>query len=75
MLIIGSKTSSAKEFLNTVKAQYALIGVGENNKFGHPSESTIEKLNTNQIKIYRTDEMGEIVIRTNGKNIKISKKV
>ena len=34
-----------------------------------------EKLNTNQIKIYRTDEMGEIVIRTNGKNIKISKKV
>ncbi len=75
MLIIGSKTSSAKEFLNAVKAQYALIGVGENNKFGHPSESTIEKLNTNQIKIYRTDEMGEIVIRTNGKNIKISKKV
>ena len=75
MLIIGSKTSSAKEFLNAVKAQYALIGVGENNKFGHPSESTIEKLNTNQIKIYRTDEMGEIVIRTNGKNIKISNKV
>ena len=75
MLIIGSKTSSAKEFLNAVKAQYSLIGVGENNKFGHPSESTIEKLNTNKIKIYRTDEMGEIVIRTNGKNIKISNKV
>lgn len=40
----GSKTSSTIEFLNAVKPQIALIGVGQNNKFGHPAQSTIENL-------------------------------
>ena len=33
----GSKTSSTKEFLEAVKPKMVLIGVGENNKFGHPN--------------------------------------
>ena len=41
----GSKTSSINEFLNLVKPQIALIGVGENNKFGHPNEGVINSLN------------------------------
>ena len=41
----GSKTSSTKEFLNRVKPQIALIGVGKNNKFGHPNDGVIERLN------------------------------
>lgn len=41
----GSKTSSFIKFLNLVKPQIALIGVGENNKFGHPSEGVINTLN------------------------------
>lgn len=40
----GSKTSTSEEFLKYVKPEIALIGVGENNKFGHPNQSTIEKL-------------------------------
>ena len=42
----GSKTSSINEFLNLVKPQIALIGVGENNKFGHPSEGVINSLSS-----------------------------
>ena len=68
MHIIGSKTSSTKELLNAVNPQYALIGVGKDNKFGHPSEVTIQKLKEMNIKILRTDNMGEIVIKTNGTN-------
>ena len=75
MHITGSKTSSSKEFLNAVKPQYAFIGVGKNNKFGHPSDITIQNLNASKVKIFRTDEMGEIVLKTNGKRIKISNKV
>ena len=75
MHITGSKTSSSKEFLIAVKPQYAFIGVGKNNKFGHPSDITIQNLNANKVKIFRTDEMGEIVLKTNGKRIKISNKV
>ena len=40
----GSKTSSTEEFLNIVKPKIALIGVGENNTFGHPNEGVLERL-------------------------------
>ena len=66
----GSKTSTTAEFLKAVKPRYALIGVGKNNKFGHPSENTIKKLKEMKVKIFRTDELGEITIKMN-KNINI----
>lgn len=68
----GSDTSSIIEFLEKANPQYALIGVGKNNKFKHPSISTINKLKNKKIKIYRTDEMGEITIVTDGKKININ---
>ncbi len=40
----GSKTSSKKEFLETVNPQIALIGVGINNKFGHPNTDVIQRI-------------------------------
>lgn len=69
----GSKTSSITEFIEKIKPKYAIIGVGEDNKFGHPSDSTIQNLEKANIRIYRTDKMGEIEIKTNGKEIKINK--
>lgn len=69
----GSKTSSITEFIEKIKSKYAIIGVGEDNKFGHPSDSTIQNLEKANIRIYRTDKMGKIEIKTNGKEIKINK--
>lgn len=40
----GSKTSSTQEFLNVIKPKIALIGVGDNNKFGHPNYEVIDRL-------------------------------
>lgn len=40
----GSKTSSIQEFLERVNPKIALIGVGENNKFGHPNNQVLERL-------------------------------
>ena len=62
----GSKTSSIKEFINAVNPKYAVIGVGKDNKFGHPSEKTLETLNDKNVKIYRTDISGEIMIIIDG---------
>lgn len=39
----GSKTSSIQEFVEAVNPKLALIGVGENNKFGHPNEEVLQK--------------------------------
>ncbi len=63
----GSKTSSSEEFLEAVKPKIALIGVGENNKFGHPNKQVLEKLKNIRCKIYRTDLNGEIKIKVNKK--------
>ena len=71
----GSKTSSTQEFLEKVSPKIALIGVGQDNKFGHPSSDVIERLKNQGAKIYRTDEDGEISILINNKGkIKICKR-
>ena len=58
----GSKTSSTENFLKCVNPKIALIGVGKKNKFGHPNEEILNRLNDFKINIYRTDEHGEICI-------------
>ena len=64
----GSITSSTIDFLNEVNPKIALIGVGKNNKFKHPSFEVIKRLQGKKVKIYRTDEMGEIkiIVEKNG---------
>lgn len=68
----GSKTSTTEEFIEAVKPEIALIGVGKNNKFGHPNEEVLDRIKNSGAKIYRTDESGEIsVIVNNMGNIEI----
>ena len=62
----GSLSSTSWEFLNEVDPIIAVISVGKNN-FGHPSPKIIERLQEKNIKIYRTDENGTIIIRTDGR--------
>lgn len=40
----GSKSSSTEEFLKVVNSKVAIIGVGENNMFGHPNNEVLERL-------------------------------
>ena len=59
----GSKTSSTLEFLGAVSPKFSLIGVGKENKFGHPADITLENLKSMNINVYRTDINGEIIIK------------
>ena len=40
----GSKSSSITEFLEKVNPKIAVIGVGKNNKFGHPNAGVLDRL-------------------------------
>ena len=40
----GSNTSSDETFLNAVKPKIVLIGVGKNNKYGHPNQEVLNRL-------------------------------
>lgn len=67
----GAETSSSNAFLEAVAPKIALIGVGKDNSYGHPAESTIKNLKNIGAKIYRTDQNGEIEINLTKNNFKI----
>lgn len=65
----GSKYSSTAEFIKKVNPEYAIISVGQNNSYDHPSTSTIDLLESNNIQIYRTDVDGTIILSSDGNTI------
>ena len=69
----GSKVSSSLKFLQTVNPSTAIIQVGRNNRFNHPHQEILKRLNQQEIDILRTDINGTIRIISNGENYKIIK--
>lgn len=65
----GSKTSSSAKFLRAVRPSYAVISCGEDNSYGHPHEATLEKLDMLGTTVYRTDESGTILAKSNGEAV------
>ena len=62
----GSKTSSSDEFLDAVSPSVAMIQVGKNNMYGHPSKETLERLSEHGIPVFRNDLQGAVGIDING---------
>lgn len=69
----GSKTSSNPEFLDLVDPAIVVISVAESNSYGHPSSELLDVFNKRGIDIYRTDEDGDIIMKSDGKVIKLVK--
>lgn len=65
----GSRTSTSQSFLNKVNPSYAVISVGLNNDYKHPHQEIADRLEKKNIKIYRTDQNGDIIFTTDGYNI------
>jgi competence protein ComEC len=57
----GSKYSTSDKFLENIQPEEAIISVGKNNTYGHPAPEVIARLAGKNIKILRTDEMGDII--------------
>lgn len=66
----GSKTASSTEFLKEASPKIAVISCGKNNDYGHPHKVTLDKLKSINCKVYRTDLQGDIIITSDGNNIK-----
>ncbi|MCE5168545.1 MBL fold metallo-hydrolase [Paenibacillus profundus] len=66
----GSDTSTSPKFLTTVNPKYAVISVGEGNKYGHPKEAVMERLKKAKVSVYRTDKNGTVTAISDGTNIK-----
>jgi len=68
----GAKTSTTPEFLQAVSPQYGVISVGANNRHGHPHQETLRRLAEQQVKVYRTDQQGAVVFKTDGKILTVA---
>ena len=56
----GSKGSSSEVFLDQLHPSLALVSAGENNRYKHPNDETLERFKQRHIKVLRTDKDGAI---------------
>ena len=69
----GSSTSTSQKFLKAVSPVCAVISCGKDNSYGHPHTQTLKNLKKSGVQVFRTDEMGTIIMETDGKNVNIKK--
>ena len=67
----GSTSSSGQFFLQTVRAEVAIISVGAGNTYKHPAQATLDKLLAIGASIYRTDLNGNIVVTADGQTYSV----
>jgi competence protein ComEC len=65
----GSKYSTSDIFLENVKPKIAVVSVGKNNSYGHPTSEVLQRLQKFGIDILRTDINGDIKFYSNGENL------
>ena len=69
----GSYENTLYRFLRTFMPRYAVISVGKDNPYGHPHRETMELLSSKTWSptVYRTDELGDILVISDGVNLSI----
>ncbi len=65
----GSSTSSTKGFLKETDPTYAIISVGRDNSYGHPHIEVLDRLEDEDIQVYRTDKDGDVTFEVNKNGI------
>ena len=68
----GSDTSTSYPFLREVMPEYAVIQVGKDNSYGHPTEDTLSRLRDADVKVYRNDMQGTIICTSDGNTVSFS---
>ncbi|HKB88496.1 MAG TPA: MBL fold metallo-hydrolase [Patescibacteria group bacterium] len=64
----GSRNGLTENLLKQIMPKFAVISVGKNNRYGHPHKEILDMLNKYNVKIFRTDEVGDVGLVTDGKN-------
>ncbi|HEX3048875.1 MAG TPA: ComEC/Rec2 family competence protein [Bacillota bacterium] len=67
----GSGGATKAKFLEAVAPQYAVICVGKNNDYKHPHAQTLNRLKKLNVQVYRTDQLGTIVVTSDGKKLSL----
>ncbi len=65
----GSSSSSSALLLDAVKPKYGVISCGKGNDYGHPTQELLDRLWDKDVSVFRTDEQGNIIMTSDGKEI------
>ena len=68
----GSNSASCQDFLDAVSPRYAAVTCGLHNRYGHPSDKTLERVKRCGTEILRCDKVGTIIFTSDGKNIQVT---
>ncbi len=67
----GSKTASTEKYLDAVNPEVAIVSCGQGNSYGHPRVTVMEYLIERNIDYFITVDNGDIIVASDGKNIKV----
>lgn len=59
----GSKHATSEALLEAVRPEVVFISAGEDNRYGHPAQETLERLARFGCRVYRTDLYGTLIFR------------
>ena len=64
----GSKNSTSEEFLKAANPKIAIISCGKGNRYGHPHEETLERLDKADVPWFCTKDYGAITVTVDDKS-------
>ena len=69
----GSRSSSSDVFLSRVSPDVAVISAGEDNRFGHPHQDTVETLlrHVHKDLLFLTSKSGDVEFVTDGRRLEV----
>ncbi|HSJ05883.1 MAG TPA: ComEC/Rec2 family competence protein [Longimicrobiales bacterium] len=59
----GSATSTGEALLASARPAIALVSAGRRNRYGHPAPGVLHRLARHEVRVLRTDELGNITVR------------
>lgn len=65
----GSASSTSYYWLRQIAPRYAVISVGKDNTYGHPTETVLSRLRDAEVTTYRTDLQGDIICTSDGQTV------
>lgn len=68
----GSKYSTGEQWLEKVSPRWAVISYGEGNRYGHPHEEVLKRLEDQGSAVYETGRRGAVMLHTDGETIRWS---
>lgn len=67
----GSRTSTTRAFLDAVSPSIAVYSAGAGNRYGHPHDEVVARIEAAGIELLGTDRVGTVVVSTDGRAITV----